>query len=153
MTKSLLLPIGLLLRLLHATWLRVYNLYSQNAMHVVHILVNSFRLATGHQYRSGSGLPCLNLLSHSWRSQHRQKNDKTSLPRVFNVSIFRVVFNPDLPPFWKISIHWCLTPLITKTSSLQSNRLALLHCHHILSKDHDYPYKDLVTPSLGIHNI
>ena len=53
------------------------------------------------------------------------------------------------PPFWKTSIHWCLTPLITKISSLQSNRLALLHCHHILSKDHDYPYKDLVTPSWG----
>ena len=60
--------------------------------------------------------------------------------------------NTDLPPFWKIHIYCCITPLVTKASSVQSNRLALLHCH-IPSKDHDYPYKDLFTHFLGIHNI
>ena len=111
--------------------------------------MNCFGLATGHQHRSGSGLPCRNLLSPLYVLNADKRMTKPLCQGYLTILVSVWSLIPDLPPFWKTSIHWCNTPLIAETFPFRSNRLALLHCHHILFKDHYYPYKDLVTSFWG----
>ena len=54
-----------------------------------------------------------------------------------------------VPPVWKRIIHWWITPMFTETSLIRSNRLALLHCHHIPDRRPVYPCLDFVTGLCG----
>ena len=76
-------------------------------LRVVHIWANSFVLFSGHSYMSGTGPLRLSSLSHSSRSQHRQKVTKP-LCQAYLMSLFSAwSLNTDLPPFWKTHIYWC----------------------------------------------